>query len=67
MSEYGTAEYGANAASVAEYQAGISLDRLDSSVSGSGSIFQLGIEAEIDGGSLSIQKVDIYGKLGRII
>ena len=67
VSEYGTAEYGANAASVAEYQAGISLDRLDSSVSGSGSIFQLGIEAEIDGGSLSIQKVDIYGKLGRII
>ena len=67
VSEYGIADYGANATVVAEYQAGVSLDRLNSSVSGSGSIFQLGVEAEIDGGSLSIQKLDVYGKLGRTI
>lgn len=67
VSEYGIADYGANATVVAEYQAGVSLDRLNSSVSGSGSIFQLGVEATIDGGSLSIQKLDVYGKLGRTI
>jgi hypothetical protein len=67
VSEYGIAEYGSNAATVAEYQSGISLERLDSSVAGSGSIVQLGIETTIDGALLSVQKLDIYTKQGRII
>ena len=67
VSEYGVAEYGANAATLAEYQSGISLERLNSSVAGSGSIVQLGIETTIDGALLSVQKLDVYAKQGRII
>lgn len=67
VSEYGIAEYGANAATVAEYNLGVSLDRLASQVSGSGDIVQIGIEAHIDGTQLSVQKLDVYAKQGRII
>mgnify|MGYP003664831583 CR=1 FL=1 len=64
VSEYGIAEYN-NAA--AEYNLGVSLDRIDQSVSGSGSIVQIGIETTIDGAQLSVQKLDVYAKQGRII
>lgn len=67
VSEYGIAEYGDNAAVVAEYNSGIALDRIDASVAGSGSIVQLGIDTEINGAQLSVQKLDIYAKTGRII
>ena len=67
ISEYGTAEYGDNAATIAEYNLGVSLDRLSSQVSGSGDIIQIGIESHIDGAQLSVQKLDVYAKQGRII
>lgn len=67
VAEYGIAEYGANAATVAEYNLGVSLDRLSSQVSGSGDIVQIGVEAHIDGTQLSVQKLDVYAKQGRII
>ena len=63
VSEYGVAEYGGTA----EYNLGISLDRIDQSVAGSGSIVQIGIETIIDGAQLSVQKLDVYAKQGRII
>ena len=65
--EYGVAEYGDNAATIAEYNLGVSLDRLSSQVSGSGDIVQIGIEAHIEGAQLSVQKLDVYAKQGRII
>jgi len=67
VSEYGIAEYGANATVVSEYNSGIALDRIDSSVSGAGSIVQLGIETTIDGAQLSVQKLDIYAKQGKVL
>ena len=67
VAEYGIAEYGANAATVAEYNSGIALDKLASQVSGSGDIVQIGIETQIDGAQLSVQKLDVYAKQGRII
>jgi len=67
VAEYGIAEYGANAAVIAEYNLGVSLDRLAASVSGSGDIVQIGIETTIDGAQLSVQKLDVYAKQGRII
>jgi hypothetical protein len=67
VAEYGVAEYGANAAVIAEYNLGVSLDRLAASVSGSGDIVQIGIETHIDGAPLSVQKLDVYAKQGRII
>jgi len=65
--EYGLAEFGASGDPVAEYTAGISLDRVDSSVQGSGAIIQIGIETVINGAQLSVQKLDVYAKQGRII
>jgi hypothetical protein len=75
VSQYGISEYGSNGlrdpsdatSGVSEYTGGISLDKIDSSVQGSGDIIQLGVEAEINGAQLSVQKLDIYGKEGRII
>jgi len=67
VSEYGISEYGANAETVSEYNLGISLERLDSSVAGTGAIVQLGIQTTIDGALLSVQKLDVYAKEGRII
>ena len=64
VSEYGIAEY--NEAGN-EYNLGVSLDRVDQSVAGSGSIVQIGIETTIDGAQLSVQKLDVYAKQGRII
>jgi|13_taG_2_1085334.scaffolds.fasta_scaffold07732_4 hypothetical protein len=75
VSEYGISEYGSNGlrnpadatSGVSEYTGGISLDRIDSSVQGAGDIIQIGVEAEINGAQLSVQKLDLYGKEGRIL
>jgi len=67
VSEFGIADFGSNATVVAEFNLGVSLDRVDQSIAGSGSIVQIGIETKIDGAQLSVQKLDIYTKQGRII
>ena len=75
VSEYGIAEYGSNGlripsdatSGVAEYTSGISLDRIQSTAAGTGSILQIGVEAIINGASLAIQKLDVYAKQGRIL
>lgn len=63
VSEYGVAEYNESD----EYNLGVSLDRLASQVSGAGDIVQIGIETTINGAQLSVQKLDVYAKQGRII
>ena len=35
--------------------------------SGTGSVIQLGFEAELEGEALSVQKIDVYVKQGRVI
>jgi len=67
VSEYGIAEYGDNADTIAEYNSGIALDRVDSSVAGAGDIIQIGIETMISGAQMSVQKLDVYAKQGRVI
>jgi hypothetical protein len=59
--EYGIAEYG-----IAEYSTGTLADNIRASLGGSGNVIQVGFEAVIDGAPLSIQKLDIYIKKGRI-
>jgi len=51
----------------AEYSGGTLVDTIRVAGSGSGSVLQLGFEAELNGGALSIQKMDIYVKQGRIL
>jgi hypothetical protein len=51
----------------AEYVGGTLVDTIRVPASGTGSVFQLGFEAELSGGALSIQKMDVYVKQGRTL
>ena len=64
--EYGTAEYGANGVPVAEYADGVALQVLSVPASGSGKIVQTGYESDINGAPLSIQRIEIQSKDGKI-
>lgn len=66
VSEYGTAEYGANASVVAYYSDGVALQTLTVSASGAGKVVQTGYEATISGTPLSIQKIEIQAKRGKV-
>ena len=66
ISEYGVAEYGANGSPVAQYSAGVALQTLSTSASGSGKIVQTGYETNINGSPLSIQRIEIQSKDGKI-
>lgn len=66
ISEYGIAEYGANGVPVAQYAGGIVIQTLFSQATGSGKVVQTGYEAEVNGYELSIQKIEILAKRGRI-
>jgi hypothetical protein len=66
VSEYGVAEYGANGVPVAQYAGGIVIQTLTTQATGSGKVVQTGYEAEVNGFELSIQKIEILAKRGRI-
>jgi hypothetical protein len=66
VAEYGVAEYGSNGSPLAEYSGGIVVQTVNAQSSGSGKIVQTGYEAEINGFELSIQKIEILAKRGRI-
>jgi hypothetical protein len=66
VSEYGIAEYGANATVIAYYSDGVALQTLTASASGSGKVVQTGYEATINGSALSIQKIEIQAKSGKV-
>jgi hypothetical protein len=66
VSEYGIAEYGANATVVAYYSQGVALQNLIANASGSGKIVQTGYETTINGSQLSIQRIEIQSKEGRL-
>lgn len=51
----------------AEYSSGLVLDNISLNLGGKGSVLQIGIEADIEGGALSIQKIDIFAKNGKLV
>jgi hypothetical protein len=61
VSEYGVAEY-----DIAEYASGVALRTLSVQASGSGKIVQTGYEANINGAALSIQRIEIQSKDGKM-
>lgn len=63
---YGSAEYGANATVIAYYSDGVALQTLTVSASGAGKVVQTGYEADINGTALSIQKIEIQSKRGKV-
>ena len=66
ISEYGIAQYGANASPVSYYSDGVALQTLSVSASGSGKIVQTGYESNINGAALSIQRIEIQSKDGKM-
>lgn len=61
VSEYGTAQYG-----ISEYSNNLIVAILSAPASGSGRVLQVGAEAQVAGLPISIQRVDIYTKEGRL-
>ena len=61
ISEYNIAEYG-----IGEYSDGVVLEDVYVNAGGSGETIQVGLEADINGTFMSIQRVDLYCKLGKI-
>jgi hypothetical protein len=61
VSEYGVGEYG-----IAEYSEGVALNTLAVQATGSGKIVQTGYESNISGSPLSIQRIEIQSKDGKI-
>ena len=60
-SEYNIGEY-----NIAEYTAGVLIDRVNAQVQGSGKVIQIGFEANVEGSEISVQKLDMFVKTGRI-
>lgn len=62
----GTSYYGAGEYGVAEYSNGIALQTLVAHPTGSGKVIQTGYETTINGAALSIQKLEIQAKNGKL-
>ena len=60
--EFSSAEY-----DIAEYSGGTRIENVRAPAGGSGVVLQAGIEAEINGAPFSVQRLDVYVKLGRVI
>ena len=63
LAEYGISEYNTDA----EYVAAVLINTPRVNTSGNGEVVTIGIEAEINDSSFSIQKIDIHALLGRLI
>jgi hypothetical protein len=63
----GVAYYGVSEYNIAEYSPGTSLQTLVAYPTGSGKVIQTGYESDIAGAALSIQKIEILAKNGKII
>ena len=61
LSEYNIAEYG-----IGEYSDGVVLDDVYVNAGGAGEVLQIGMEADINGAFVSVQRIDVYVKLGKI-
>lgn len=66
VAQYGIAEYGDNGSPIAYYSNGIQLSTLTAQASGYGKVVQTGYEAEINGSAISIQKIEIQAKNGKL-
>jgi hypothetical protein len=66
VAEYGMAEYGANGIPVAYYSTGIQIGTLIGQASGFGKVVQTAYEIEINGSAISIQKIEIQAKNGKL-
>lgn len=64
IAEYGVSEYNV---ATSEYNAGVIINEPRVNTNGSGSVVQIGLEADINNAPFSIQKLDIHALVGRIV
>jgi hypothetical protein len=57
--EYNSGEYG-----IAEYTNSLVIDTVSTNTGGSGKVVQVGVECEVNGQELSVQRIDVYTKNG---
>lgn len=62
VSEYAISEYG-----IGEWTGGLRINTFSVNLGGSGKIVQFGIESEVNGAPVSIQKADLYIKTGKLV
>jgi len=60
--EYNVGEY-----NIAEFSNGVVLDQFQINAGGNGAVLQLGLETDLNGDPLSIQKIDVYVAQGKIV
>ena len=60
--EYKSAEY-----SLAEYSGGVLIENIKAPAGGQGIVLQVGVESNVNGAPISIQRLDVFIKLGRVI
>ena len=63
----GLAFFGVSEYNIAEYTGGVNLETLTAYPTGSGKVIQTGYEADINGSPLSIQKIEIHAKNGKVV
>ena len=61
VSEYNISEYG-----IGEYSGGLAILEARMNLGGSGRVIKLGIETEVDGSPVSIQKTELFFKIGKV-
>ena len=61
ISEYNIAEY-----NIGEYSGGLAILEARVNLGGSGRVVKLGIETEVDGSPVSIQKTELFFKMGKV-
>lgn len=59
---YNEAEY-----SEAEYNLGLQIENVKGPIGGTGNTIQLGFETNINGAPMSIQRIEVFGKIGRLL
>ena len=62
ISEYAVAEY-----NIDEYSGGLEIQQVKEPAAGAGAVVQVGVESEINGAPLSIQKLSLYLKQGKVV
>jgi hypothetical protein len=63
----GNAYYGVSQYSVDKFSSGVSQVTLVAYPTGSGTVVQTGYESDINGSALSIQKIEVQAKNGKIV
>ena len=60
--EYGITEYG-----IGKYSGSVLIDEQKASTQGAGDIIQIGFTTDIDGAPMSLQKISLYAKQGKVL